>query len=134
MQLERAGPDVADVEAGLGDEQLPLRVDDAERARHFGQVVDDDGAVWHRLFEQLFAANVEPEQLARLRIVGWPLAEMAGDVGEDSDRDFTHWLAPAKTASQAVTAATARSRTASTLIPGENRLDPRPKVRTPILP
>ena len=56
VQAERAGPDVADIEAGLGDQQLPVIVDDAERARHFRQVVDDDRAVGHRLFEQFPAA------------------------------------------------------------------------------
>ncbi len=41
VQRQRAGPDVADMQAGLADDQLPLRVDDAERARHEGQIVDD---------------------------------------------------------------------------------------------
>src|SRR6187402_417573 len=104
------------MQAGFGDEKLAFGIDDAQRARHEGQVVHLHGAVRHAFLQKLPAANIEPEQRVGLRIIGRAFAQVASDIGENRYSCHGDYPWPfAKTASHSATAASARPATASTL-------------------
>jgi hypothetical protein len=93
-QLHAAVGHEADVEAVVGDDQLALRVDPRQRARHPGKRVDGGRSAREAAFEQPAFANVEPPGGAGRGIVGRPLAEMAALGREHPGRYVFHQTTP----------------------------------------
>ena len=76
-QLHAAVGDMANIEAVVGDDELPRRIDPRQRARHHAERMNFHAAAGDVGFEQASFDDVEPPGGAGPDIIGRPLAEMA---------------------------------------------------------
>ncbi|MGY3454461.1 hypothetical protein ACVILH_006803 [Bradyrhizobium sp. USDA 4353] len=90
VERQRAVGHGADVEPVLGDDQLPLGIDAAQRARHLSQDMAANLAAPDVGLEQQAFADIEPPGGVGRGVIGRPLAEMTVLGAEHLGRQLLH--------------------------------------------